>query len=178
MSTINVTITLPAELVVERNGARCIIATETLPDHIIARLVEHGLSQKVGDAAAGSNGTGKKWADLTDAERAGVTDVARTAMQAVADNLAAGKWGAERSGASKVDAITAAIRTLLMPKIKAKVIATNGDDAWTSLDAAARAYLADDAWNRQDEKTKEAIRKLAEEEVARQNAAKAIEITI
>jgi len=173
-----VIIEVPSEIVIERNGARCIIATETLPDHIIARLVEHGLSQKVGDAAAGSNGTGKKWADLTDIERAGVTDVARTAMQAVADNLAAGKWGVERSGASKVDPITAAIRTLLMPKIKAKVIAANGDDAWKALDAAERAELADDAFDRQDEKTKKAIRKLAEEEVARQNAAKAIEIAI
>lgn len=170
-----ITITLPDMLSVKRAGASVSIAADAIPVNILARLVEHGLEQKIGDAAAGSVVTagftkGTKFADMSDADRKKVTDTAKALMDKVADGLVAGTWGVERTGGSGVSALAAEIRSILRPLVKAKFA------NWKDLDEkdrvakidAAIAALSDDQRARVTAKAQSEIdRKKAEADANR-----------
>jgi hypothetical protein len=74
------TINLPDTVTFKRAGEERTFAIEGLPGDIIEELVIHGLTQKIGDAAAGKSG-----------------DEATAAMQKVHDALREGNWGVKRS---------------------------------------------------------------------------------
>lgn len=76
----NVTINLPEHVTFTRGGHEMSLSLDNIEPHIIAELVAHGLTQKVGDAAAGKSG-----------------DDALNAMQAVYDALQRGEWGRKRA---------------------------------------------------------------------------------
>jgi hypothetical protein len=137
-----ITITLPDMLSVKRAGASVSIAATSIPANILARLVEHGLEQKIGDAAAGSVVTagftkGTKFTDMSDADRKKVTDTAKALMDKVADGLVAGTWGVERTGTGGVSALAAEIRSILRPLVKAKFA------NWKDLDEKDRVAKID-----------------------------------
>jgi hypothetical protein len=65
----------------KRAGHEMTLSTTGLTSEIVARLVIHGLAQKVGDSAAGKDG-----------------QPALDAMNATFDSLVAGDWGRSRGG--------------------------------------------------------------------------------
>jgi hypothetical protein len=74
-------ISLPDSVTFKRAGEDRTFDIAGLPGDIIEELVIHGLTQKIGDAAAGKSG-----------------DDATAAMQKVHDALREGNWGVKRSG--------------------------------------------------------------------------------
>lgn len=107
-----------------------------LSDEIVAKLVLHGLTQKVADAAAGALGAAMPdYDNATKAERKAwaeanadvIAEHAVEQMQAVADRLQSGEWGVERGNGgagltSEQTAIIAVADELLKPaQWKAKI---------------------------------------------------------
>jgi hypothetical protein len=103
-----VTIEIPASVMVESRGRGVMVDTAQLSLDIIAKLVVHGLTQKVADSASGAGGAavaekfGAGWASVAKADRvewlksdAGqklAGDHAVPAMQAAVDSLYKGEW--------------------------------------------------------------------------------------
>lgn len=164
-----VTITLPDMLSVKRAGASVSIPTDMIPATIIARLVEHGLEQKIGDAAAGSVVTagftkGTKFTEMSDADRKKVTDTARALMDKVADGLIAGTWGVERTGAGGVSALQAEMRSIIRPLVKAK------NANWKDLDEKDRVAKIDATIAVLTDDQRARVTAKAEAEIARKRA--------
>lgn len=86
MTTIE--IQLPETVTFTRAGHEVTFAVASLPPAILAELVSHGLTQKVGDAAAGKSG-----------------DEALSKMQMTYEALAAGDWGVRRAAAPGMTAL-------------------------------------------------------------------------
>lgn len=165
----NITITLPDMLSVKRAGASVSIPADMIPATIIARLVEHGLEQKIGDAAAGSVVTagftkGTKFTEMSDADRKKVTDTAKALMDKVADGLVAGTWGVERTGTGGVSALVAEIRSILRPLVKAKYA------NWKDLDEKERVERIDASYKLLNADQKARVDAKAEADVARKRA--------
>jgi hypothetical protein len=126
------TINLPETVTFKRAGEDRTFDIAGLPSDIIEELVIHGLTQKIGDAAAGKSG-----------------DDAAAAMQKVHDALVAGNWGVKRSGgggdglSDEERAIVAVATDLIAAKDwKAKI------DGWADMTSTERraakwAILAD-----------------------------------
>lgn len=74
---------------INRAGVSIEIDIDAISPDIIAKLIRHGMTQKIGDAAAGA----KKIADETGVS---VETVAESLMGKVRDALLAGDWGASR----------------------------------------------------------------------------------
>lgn len=125
-----VTINLPDTLAITRANATVHVATDKLSAEIIARLVEHGFGQKIGDAAAGS---AKNAAEANMDE----TEYARGVMSKVIDQLVAGTWGASKGGGGLSDEDRA--RVFVADQLYRKNYATNKEKL-AELDA-----LKDDA---------------------------------
>lgn len=90
-----------ADVIAFRRGGEVMNVTTTgLSSEIVAQLVAHGLTQKVGDAAAGKSGKD-----------------ARDAMQAVIDTLNAGDWGRTRGGGSGEEPWMRYMRRLLRERM-------------------------------------------------------------
>lgn len=88
----SITINLPDSIGIARAGTSVTVDVTKIPAEIWARLAEHGLIQKVGDAAAGSK---------VNAAEANMPEIsyARGVMLKVYDQLAQGTWGASRGSA-------------------------------------------------------------------------------
>lgn len=174
------TIELIDSHVVSSRNVNVAIDISKLSPEIVAKLVLHGLTQKVGDSAAsalkdaGFSGTAFK--DLTEAEQATVATKAREAMEATRDQIMAGEWTTRVAGGASVDPLTARIRKLFGAVLRAeakavwaeikdleyaergeeldKLFATQDDDYREAMEAAAKAELAAEA------KTKAGVSKL------------------
>jgi hypothetical protein len=105
MSTFKIEIELFNEFGFARSGQSMTVDPSKLPASIVAELVMHGIVQKVGDAAAGKDGTD-----------------AKDAMAAVWERLANGEWtGRKPGGASDPHgAYRKHIRDIMRPAVKAK----------------------------------------------------------
>jgi len=146
-----ITITLPAEYSFVRQSTPFTIKPESIKSaDIWAALALHGLTQKVGDSAAGKN-PGKD---------------ATACMDATLAQLVAGEWR-QRSGES-IDPVTTVIRTMLRESLAAPANAKRKAEykALPKEPVARGEYL--DAWfdslpeSNADAITKAAKRKLAD----------------
>ncbi len=123
-----VTIELPDTHEVHRSGTQAVVDLATLPKQIVANLVLHGLTQKVGDAAAGAVSTtfGEGWADqAADVKAAFKTehadDIRKTAqgdMEAVVKQLTEGVWGVSRAGTG-MSPVEREMISIIRPQAKA-----------------------------------------------------------
>lgn len=127
------TIELADSHVVTSRGKHVTIDVTKLSADIVARLVTHGLTQKVADAAASAkNAAGEGATDEA------IADAGLALMSKVADSLMAGEWGVERGG-NGVTALHAEMRTVIRPKVKAKF----GADDWKTMDEKERVSHID-----------------------------------
>lgn len=138
-------IELPDHMDIKRGGEVVRIAFGNMNASIIAQLVMHGATQKVGDAAAGKSG-----------------DEARSAMEAVMTALANGEWGRQRAanGATEFDRVA---RSVTKARLKAKLSAEDFKRGVGDLDAAEQAEMLDKVFA----KNEAALRPIVEAEVAR-----------
>jgi hypothetical protein len=101
----NINIEIRDEFAFQRSGVTMTVDMTALSADMIAELVYHGLTQKVGDAAAG----------LADDEKA-----AREKMHAVLDRLLDGEWTGRRASANdEHGAYRTFIRNIIRAAIKA-----------------------------------------------------------
>lgn len=117
---------------------------------IIAQLVMHGATQKIGDAAAGKDG-----------------DDALKAMDAVYESLSNGDWGRSRGGAGEEPIarfIRAEVRNLLSKESMAE---------YKKLAAEEKSDWLDAKFAAQDETNQAAIRAEAEKSMKKAQAEKA-----
>ena len=174
MNTIS--ITLPATLPVTSRDTVVSVDMASLTADIVTKLVVHGLTQKVGDAAASALADagfkGMKYADLTAAQQAEVQKNAKDAMQKVADALTAGDWGIERTGAAGVSALAAERRMVLRSDVKAGWIAEHGESGWKALEEAEIVEMLDATYDAQDADTQTAIDGVAQARLDAKAAAK------
>ena len=177
---------LPASLVIESRGTSVTMDVTKLTDEIVAKLVLHGLTQKVSDSAASAltdaGFKGQKFADLTEGQQAEVQKAAREAMTKVAASLESGEWGVERTGGAGVDPVTAEIRSMLRPDYKAAWIAENNKEGWKALEEAEIVAAIDELFAAQDADTQDAIEAAARESLrlkaAAKNAAKGFKLAM
>lgn len=154
------------------------IDVDALSPAIIAKLVAHGVTQKIADAAAsaladcghGKKGDGKAWDDLTPDQQAVVTKTALESMTKVRDALLAGDWGIERTGGAGVDPVVAEIRSILRADYKKGWIAEHNAEAWKALEESEIADGLDTLFAAQDADTQIAITHLANKRIAQRKA--------
>lgn len=137
-------INLPATHNVNRAEQNVTIDLTKLNAETIAQLVLHGLTQKIGDAAAGKKG-----------------DEALASMQKVMDQLLAGDWTARRGGGASRSALDRMMIAKARPALKSHVegykdlSAGEKDDAiWELIEALLPAQ-------------RDAIKLAAERQIAR-----------
>jgi hypothetical protein len=181
----NFSIVLPESYgVVSRDTGVTVDVTKLSPE-IIARLALHGLSQKIGDSAAGALDAagfkGLKFKDLNDDQKAKVTEHAKASMVDTVEALVKGEW-TERTAAESVDPIVARIRVLFGAMLREdakdvyaksikplegaergkaldELFAGQDDDFRTAMTAEAKKQLADEA--KAKERTKKLTIKIA-----------------
>lgn len=95
-----------------RAGVEMSIDISKLTPDIIEQLIRHGLTQKIGDAAANAKAV---------ATETGVpiADVAKAMMEKVRDALLAGDWGTVRTGGNSVSEEVAIQRAVMRDAMKA-----------------------------------------------------------
>lgn len=168
---ITITIALPESYVVTSRDRNVSVDVSKLSADIIAKLVAHGVTQKVGDAAANAKA-------LSGGDESKAPDIAESLMTTVARNLEAGKWGKTRNAFAAVSSLDKMMRSIALSKIMAKI----GDDdaklkAWRGRTLADRNdYLDSIIDNLSEEKhavwTAEAEVMVAEAEAAAARKAK------
>ncbi|NNW55460.1 MULTISPECIES: hypothetical protein [unclassified Roseobacter] len=89
---------LPETFDVSAGGSSVTVKVSALTEELIARLVLHGLRQKVADAAASA----KKLSEADDETRDKMT-IAGDLMSKVATTLERGEWGVERGAGGSAD---------------------------------------------------------------------------
>lgn len=137
------TITLPKMVTFKRAGEDRTFDIEGLAGDIIEELVIHGLTQKIGDAAAGKSG-----------------DDATAAMQKVHDALMRGDWGVKRSGGGGFDEVQRAMISFVRPKMRGAI------GGYKDMTAAERDAAIWSKIEEQSETAQASIRKHAEGLVA------------
>lgn len=156
------------------------IDLDALSPAIVSKIIAHGVTQKIADAAAsaladcghGLKGDGKKWDDLSDEQKAVVTATALESMTKVRDALLAGEWGVERTGGAGVDPVVAEIRTMLRSDYKAGWIKAHNADAWKALEEAEIVAGLDALFAAQTPEVQSAITDAAKAEIARKAEAR------
>lgn len=136
------TIDLPATFAVMSRDIGVEVKVDDLSADIIGKLALHGLTQKVGDSAASAlkdaGFEGRKFADLTDGEKAKVREHAKSAMQGTVDALLRGEWTERRAGGESLGEVE---RRML--KLFGEFIRENAADVWKEtfkpLEGAERA---------------------------------------
>lgn len=137
------TISLPDVVTFKRAGEERTFNIEGLPSDIIEELVIHGLTQKIGDAAAGKSG-----------------DDATAAMQKVHDALSNGDWGVKRTGGGGFDEVQKAMISFIRPKVKEAI------GGYKDMSAAERDTAVWEKIEAQSDAAQASIRKHAEGLVA------------
>lgn len=96
------TIELPETFAVTSRDIWTEVRFGGLSAEIVAKLVMHGVTQKVGDSAASAmkdaGFEGRKFPELADDEKAKVRDVAKSAMNGTIEALMRGEWSERRVG--------------------------------------------------------------------------------
>lgn len=155
-----VTIELAGEIAVSSRERSVHIDTARLSPEIIAKLVVHGLTQKVADAASGA----KKIAEETNAD---VHDVTVNLMSKAVDALVAGEWSTRVAGEG-VSLETRVARQITRTMAKAKMGSKSA--AWATFtglsDDEQNAKL--DAWFAANEA---ALKSEVDAELSRRKAA-------
>ncbi len=105
------TIELSSTLIITSRGQECAVDMGALPQEIVERLIMHGLTQKIADAASGAA------KDSANEDETKANTLAM--MNKAADALIAGEWGKTR-GASGVDEFTTVARQIMRQSVKAK----------------------------------------------------------
>lgn len=171
-----ITINLPETFTINRSDVEVEVDMSTLPQGIVAQLVTHGLTQKVGDAAAGAlkttyeAKTGNKWDELTTEEKAAwkadnaedVRETARGDMTKVMEQLAAGEWGVTRGGEG-LSALDRKMVSMVRPQVKA-----SDEKAYKNADEPARVQMCREYIERLSDVQTETLRKTAEARLERE----------
>lgn len=136
--TIEVTITLPEKIGVSRASGNATVSTEKLSPEIVARLVEHGATQKVGDAPSGvkaalgfvdDNEKALKDSDLSAEQLKAVSDKSSAMMWDVIEQLESGIWATKRaSAADPLRHLRKYIRAIIRKQVKDSVDYKTADD--------------------------------------------------
>ena len=136
--TIEITITLPEKIGVDRASGNATVSTEKLSPEMIARLVEHGAIQKVGDAPSGvkaalgfvdDNEKALKDSDLSPDQLKAVGDKSSAMMRDVVDQLESGIWATKRASASDpYRHLRKYIRAIIRKQVKDSVGYKTADD--------------------------------------------------
>lgn len=138
------TIELSDTLIITSRGQECAVDMGALSQTIVERLIRHGLTQKVADAASGA---------AKDAANADEVKAATDAMmQKAVDALYAGEWGKTR-GASGVDEFTTVARQIMRQSAKAKFGAKSTEWATFTGLADDEQNTKLDAWYTKNEAT-------------------------
>lgn len=95
-----------------RAGVEMSIDIKKLSPEIIDQLVRHGLTQKIGDAAANAKAVALETG-------VSVADAAKAMMEKVRDALLAGDWGTVRTGGGGVSEEVAIQRAVMREVMKA-----------------------------------------------------------
>ena len=167
----NVTIELPDTFEATSRGVAVEVPIGKLSADIVAELVQHGLQQKVADAASAAK-------SLADESGEPVEEVTRNLMQKAVDSLVAGEW-TRRTGGGGVDEETRIARLVTRRLVKAKFGAKSPEWAtFTGLDAGEQNEKLD-AWFAANEKVLAPERdaemaRRAEAAKAKQGAAKKV----
>jgi len=155
-TTHKVEVVLPKELTVQSRGKEVVVDLAALDPKIIALAVAHGLTQKVGDSAAGAAGSAalgalgtekakqkanvKEWTG-DEGNWSMIAQEAQRMMQATVDKLASGDWGriASSGGGTGVSAVVKKARELARFDLKAAMRNAGKDlKQFTDLTAAAQ----------------------------------------
>ena len=147
VTIMKIQIELPDEIGVRRSDGTCIVKPGEMDATIIARLVEHGIVQKVGDAAAGAAGK------MTD-EDADAIAAANRLMAAARDRLYEGVWTAH-GGGSSVDPVDRFARGIVRKNL-------TRDQKAEYKEAEDRDAYLDAILATQSDAVRDAVRKTAE----------------
>lgn len=139
-----ITIELPETFGFTRAGHTFTCETAKFNADIIAQLVMHGATQKIGDAAAGKQG-----AD------------ALTAMQGVYESLSNGDWGRTRGGGAGEEPIMRYIREQVR-----LVLGEESKKAYKALEPDAKADWLQAKFDGAPEEVQAALREAAEQAMA------------
>jgi hypothetical protein len=163
------TINLPDSINVVRGSGRGAdkitahveVPVAKLPVEMIARLVEHGIIQKVGDAAAGKTSR----------------DEIRDAMTAVVESLVAGNWGRSRGIAS-----TDPLARFLREAVRARLSAASAAEYKALASQSERNAYLDAKFEAASEEAQALLREVAEasaaEEAAKRKRLAKLDVTI
>ncbi len=167
-------LTIEMDNVVEftRAGVTMEVDVSTLPKGIVANLITHGLTQKVGDAAAGAVGkaAGDDWDKMNADERKAwkadnekaIAKVAADDMNAVLKQLAEGNWGVQRTGAT-LSELDKEILKVVREQIK-------GHDKYKALEAEGRTGLVRQVVDEMADKQREAVTAFAQSRIDERKA--------
>lgn len=150
-----ITIGLENEIEFKRAGVVFRVDTSTIPAEMLTELVYHGLTQKIGDAAAGVKDD---------------ADAALAKMNAVYESLQSGQWGRERSvstGPAWLPYALAIIRGKLGEANKAAYTAIPSDDQ------KARTAFLQGLFDGLTDEQRGAVQTVAEDALAADRAKKA-----
>jgi len=132
---------VPESVSFKRAGHNVTFSLKDLPDHIMAELIAHGLTQKVGDAAAGKEG-----------------EEALAKMEMTYDALKQGEWGVRRSAAPGLTAL----ETRMAELVAGQMDFDKGTKKAVKIEAA-QARIAE-----MPEATLETVRKMAQRQLDRE----------
>lgn len=141
-------IELPASFDIAARGKSVTVTLDKLTDDIIGKLVLHGLTQKVADAAASA----KKVAEESGGDAA---DIGKGMMQAVVEALEAGNWGTRVAGSPVSDEVK--VRRSIVRKLFGQKADDAAKAAFKAMDAAAQAAHLDALFDKQNDARKAAI---------------------
>lgn len=147
-----VTLNVASMLEFRRAGHDMKVDMETIPPHIMAELIGHGLTQTVGDAASAASGThyeankGKndpEWKKLAAAQKRAWTEQHATEIAAVGAALMAkrlealqrGEWTAPRAAAAGLSELETRIADLVAAQMTFPKGSTKRDKAKAGWDA-------------------------------------------
>jgi len=139
---------LPKTFDIAARGKSVTINLENLKDDIIGKLVLHGLTQKVADAAASA----KKVAEESGGD---ASDIGKGMMQAVVDALEAGQWGTRVPGQAVTDEVK--VRRSVVRKLFGMKASDEAKAAFKALDASGQAAHLDALFDKQNDARKAAI---------------------
>ena len=139
------TIKLPDLFIVTSRGIDATVPLGTLSAEIIAELAQHGLTQKVADAASNAKAVAEE-------TKTDIGEVTLGLMSAAVESLVKGEW-TRRTGGGRVDERTRVARSIVQAAYKTKVGAKSPEYAtFTGLsDADQNEKL--DAWFAANEET-------------------------
>jgi hypothetical protein len=157
--------------VIERAGCVLEVDVKALPEVILAQLVLHGLTQKIGDSAASAVSTtyeaaneGKQWAKLAPKDKRAWKEANSDAVQKTAEGdmrgtmaqLYDGVWGAVRTGAGLTPL------DKMMVSIIRPVVKKANEAAYKSAKEADRVFACVRHIEMLDPSKQEALRQMAE----------------